>query len=212
MPNSTLKNASYITAYTIASGLAFFGVAWFLVQFGTQIQRGTRMPFSTHLTGYTLAVLFAAGGALMCLVLLRRMPVVTARKVRRITAYIFGSVLICLGVMGFLIELGKGMPSSRHFAGYVLAVVLVVCGVLTCIAVRLQYGGGLWSLLGLLLVAAGSARLAFGLQLVLQGGYAHSAVVFGSTTATLLGVGIYCLSWGHLRRDPSKKSSLNDPG
>src|SRR6266446_4930943 len=124
MPNSTLKNARCITAYVVGSGLTFFGVMWFLVQLGTQIQLGTQMPFSTHFSGYMLAVLFAAGGVLTCLAVLRRIPDSTVRKVRRITAYGFGSLLFCVGVMGFLIELGKGVPSSRNFAGYLLAVVL----------------------------------------------------------------------------------------
>ena len=170
------------------------------------------MSFSTHFFDYALAVLFAAGGVLTCLAALRGMPNSTARKVRRVTAYVFGSVLICLGVMGFLTEVGKGMPSSRHFAGYVLAVALVACGVLTCVAVRLHYGGGLWSLLGLLLAAAGSVRLVFVWQAALQGRYLGSPVVFDSTAGALCAVGFYCLSWGHLRRHGEKTRYLNETG
>jgi len=200
MPNSTLKNSRCITAYIVGSVLTFFGVMWFLVQLGTQIKRGNQMPFSTHFPGYALAVLFAASGVLTCLAVLRGMPDSMVRKVRRITAYVFGSGLFCFGALGFLIQLGEGMPSSTHFAGYVLAVVLVACGVLTCIAVRLHYGGGLWSLLGLLSVAAGALRLVSIWQAEIQGRHLNSPVVSYSTIATLCGVGFYCLSWGHIRR------------
>lgn len=212
MPHSTLKNARCITAYVVGSVLTFFGVMWFLVQLGTQIQRGARMPFSTHFSGYAFAVLFAAGGVLTCLAVLRGKPDSTVRKVRRITAYVFGSVLFCLGVMGFLIELGKGMPSSTHFSGYVVAVALVACGVLTCIAVRLHYGGGLWSLLGLLLLAAGTVRIAFTWQLEIRGRHLISPAVSNSTTAALCGAGFYCLSWGHFRRHREKRNKLNETG
>ena len=213
MPNSTLKNASCITAYVVGSVLTFFGVMWFLVQIGTQIQRGTQMPFLTHFSRYALTVLFAAGGVITCMAVLREMPVSTGRKVRRMTAYLFGSVLFCLGVMGLLIELGKGMPSSKNFAGYVIAAVLVACGALTCIAVRLHYGGGLWSLLGLLFVAAGTVRLVSSTwQMELQGRHLISPDVPYATTAALCGVGFYCLCWGHFRRRREKKNYLNETG
>lgn len=170
------------------------------------------MPFSTNFSGYALAVLFAAGGVLTCLAVLRGMPDATVRKVMRITAYVVGSVLFCLGVLGFLTELGKGMPSSTHFSGYVLAVVLVACGVLTCIAARLHYGGGLWSLLGLLLVAVGTCNLVSIWQAEIQGRHLISPVVSYSTIAALCGVGFYCLCWGHIRRHGEKKRNLNETG
>ena len=164
------------------------------------------MPFSTHFYGYALAVLFAASGVLTCLAVLRGMPDSTVRKVRRITAYLIGSVLFCLGVLGFLTELGNGMPSSTHFAGYVLAVVLGACGVFICIAVWLDYGGGLWSLLGLLLVASGTFRLVSIWQAEIQGRHLISPVVSYSTIAALCGVGFFCLSWGHIRRHGQRRA------
>jgi len=206
MPNLTLKNARSIDAYVVGSVLTFYGVAWFLVQLGTQIKRGNQMPFSTHSTGYWLAGLCAAGGVLTCLAVLRGMPDPTACKVRRITAYLIGSVLICVGAMGFLIELGKGMPSSRNFIGYVDAVVLVAFGVLACIAVRLHYGGGYWSLLGLLLVVAGTLRIVAILQAEIRGSHWIIPAASYSTATSLCAVGLYCLSWGHLRRHRPKKN------
>jgi hypothetical protein len=212
MANSTFNKARCITAYAVGSLLTFFCVMWFLVQYGTQIKRGTGMAFSSHFSGYALAVLFAAGGALTCLAALRRMPDSVARKVRRLTAYVFGSVLICLGVMGLLIELGKGMPSSSHFSGYVASVVLVVCGVGICIAVRCQYGGGFWSLLGLLLAALGTGRLLCLWLLTLHGRGRHAPVDFDFGTAALFAIGCYCLAWGHFRRHKGRKGYLNETG
>ena len=206
MANSTFNKARYITAYVVGSLLTFFGVMWFLVQSGTQIKRGTGMALSSHFFGYALAVLLAAGGVLTCLAALRGMPDSTGRKVGRITSYLFGGVLFCLGVMGFLIELGKGMPSSSHFTGYVASVVLVVCGVAICVAVRCRYGGGSWSLLGLLLAALGTGRLVCFWLLTLYGWGRNSLGGFDYGTAASFGIGCYCLAWGHLRQHREKKN------
>ena len=134
------------------------------------------------------------------------------KKVRHMTACIAGGALIFLGIMGFLIEISKGKPSSTNFYGYVLAAVFVACGVLTCVAVRSHYGGGLWSFFGLLFVAAATVRLVSVSQAYMQNRhliYLISPVIFFSTTAAFWGVGCYCLAWGHMRHHRKKVTQPN---
>ena len=58
------------------------------------------------------------------------------KKVSRVTAYVAGGILIFLGVMGALVELSGGNSSFTHLFGYLVAAVLVACGVLICVSVR----------------------------------------------------------------------------
>jgi hypothetical protein len=133
----------------------------------------------------------------------------TPRKIGRVTAYATGGVLIFLGILGLLIESSKGKPSSTNCYGYVLAVALIACGTLTCIAVRSHYGGGLWSFFGCLCVAAAIARVALVWQVHMQGKHFTFPVIVYSTTAGLWGVGCYCLAWGHMRRHRKKAAPPN---
>ena len=132
----------------------------------------------------------------------------TLEKSWRVAALAAGGALIFLGIMGLMIEISKGTPSSTHFSGYVLAVALVASGALTCIAVRSRYGGGLWSFFGLLLLAATAYRFALASETYARKRDLLAPGVFFSTTAALCGVGFYCLIWGHIRRHRGTKISL----
>ena len=119
---------------------------------------------------------------------------------RRLVAYVVDGVLIFLGILGLVIESSEAKPSSTNFFGYVLAVLFLACGAIVCLAIRSGYGGGAWSLCGLLLFAAAIARLTSIMQVHMQGRNLISPVVSYSTAAALWGAGCYCLAWGHMRR------------
>jgi hypothetical protein len=133
-------------------------------------------------------------------------------KGRRLAAYVIDGALVFLGILGLLAESGQGKPSSTNFYGYVLAVLLLACGAIIFVGIRSTYGGGAWSLFGLLLVAAAIARATSLVQWLIQGRELRSPVGFYSTIAALLGVGCYCLAWGHLRRcrkEPNPQGGAN---
>ena len=134
----------------------------------------------------------------------------TLRKVKSVSVYVAGGTLAFFGTMGSLIEFSEGRPSSTNFYGYAVAVVLIASGVLTCVAARSHYGGGLWSFFGLICVAAAIVRFASASQVYMRGRDLISPVVFFSTTAVLWGVGCYCLIWGHLRHQRQKKNCLHE--
>jgi hypothetical protein len=138
-------------------------------------------------------------------------------KGRRLAAYVIDGTLMFLGVLGLLIESSRGKPSSTHFYGYVLAVLFLACGAIIFVGMRSAYGGGAWSLVGVLLVAAAIARITSMVQGLIQGRELRSPVVFCSTIAALWGVGCYCLAWGHIRRrlkEPNKSlhAAAAEPG
>jgi len=110
--------------------------------------------------------------------------------------------------MGFSVESSSGKNSSSVVLGYVIGAVFVICGVLLCLAVRLHYGGGLWSFLGVAFVAAAILRAAFMLDVFLRGShFLSSPFMFYSTVAAFWGIGCYCLVWGHMRHHRKKKYS-----
>jgi len=119
-------------------------------------------------------------------------------KGKRLAAHFIDGTLVLFGVVGLLAELSKGRPSSTNFYMYVLAGLLLTCGVIIFIGIRSTYGGGAWSLFGLLLVAAALARITAFVQAYMQGREVRS-VAFYSSIAALWGVGCYCLAWGHVR-------------
>jgi hypothetical protein len=126
--------------------------------------------------------------------------------VKRVSAYIAGGLFIALGIMGFLVEFSEGKASSSIIAGYVMATVFVTWGTLLCSAVKLHYGGGVWSLVGITFVALATIRAAFLLDIYLRGRHLISPVIQFSLVAAFWGVGCYSLAWGHMRHHRKKKS------
>lgn len=138
---------------------------------------------------------------------LRIMQDSTFKKRRPVWAYFVGGVLLALGILGLLVEFSRAAPSSTNFRGYVLAVEFLTCGLLIVGAVRSYYGGGLWSFLGVALVAVAVFRSAIALEVDLRGGHFRSPVIFYSTLAASWGIGFYCLAWGHIRHH--RKEQVN---
>ncbi|MEJ0090983.1 MAG: hypothetical protein WDM80_14725 [Limisphaerales bacterium] len=125
---------------------------------------------------------------------------------RRVSAYVAGSLFIALGIMGFIVEFSEGKSSSSIIAGYVMATMFFVWGVLLCSAVKLHYCGGVWSLVGITFVALAIIRAAFLLDIYLRGSHLIFSVLQFSLVAAFWGVGCYCLIWGHVRHHRKKKS------
>src|SRR5476649_163716 len=128
----------------------------------------------------------------------------TRKKIGRIAAYVAGGTLIFIGIMGLAIESSKAKPSFTNFYGYVLAVMLFTCGILTLIAIRSYYGGGLWSFFGLLFVAVTIAHLTWLVEIYMQNRHLISPVTFYSETAIFWAAGCYGLVWGHMRHHRKK--------
>ena len=191
-----------LAAYVIGGALVLLGVLGLLVE----LSKGK--PSSTHLYGYGLALLFMAYGVIIFLGIRYGAMI----KGRRLAAYIIDGALVLLGVLGLLVELNKGKPSSTNFYGYVFAFLLLLCGVIVFLGIRSAYGGGAWSLFGLLLVAAASARFTSLLQGLINGRELRSPIIFFSTLTALWGAGCYCLAWGHIRRrreEPNPQDGAN---
>jgi hypothetical protein len=134
-------------------------------------------------------------------------------KTGRLAAYAVGGLLVFLGVLGLLVEAGKGKLSPTNFNGYLLVTLFLVCGAMILLGVRSGYGGGAWSLVGVLLSAAATARLAVHMHALLQGRHLITPTISFFTTAALWGGGCYCLACGHLRhhrRMPNKPALSND--
>ena len=131
----------------------------------------------------------------------------TFKRVRLVSAYVVAGILMFVGVMGLLFEAEKGMPSSRHFYGYVLAVVLVTSGALIWIGARRRYGGGPWSVFGIILVAAAISASACLLELQVR----HRPLAYPLTAYEMLavfwGVSAYCLAYGHIRHCARRRMS-----
>jgi len=193
MQGPTIKKVKRVTAYVAGGVLVCLGLLGLLNELGEG-----RLS-STNFFGYGLAVLLIASGVLICLV--------ARSQVKRVGAYLVGGTLVFLGLMGLLTELEQKKLSSTNFSGYVRSVVLIASGALTWVAARFHYGGGLWSLFGLICSAAAFARFVSALQVNVRGRHLSSPEFFYSTTALLWGVGCYCLIWGHMRHHRQKKNS-----
>ena len=128
-------------------------------------------------------------------------------KVGRLAAYVTSGALAFIGVVGLLVESSKRGPSPTNFYGYVLFILLLVCGGIIVLAVRSGYRGGAWSLLGLLLIAAAIARATSIAEIYIQGKHLLSPTASYLRTGALWGTGCYCLVWGHLR--PRRKAPNN---
>jgi hypothetical protein len=196
MQNSTIQKTRLVSAYVAGGTLLFLGILGLLVEFSKA------KPSSVNFYGYGLAALFIASGILAC--------VAARSQVRPVSAYVAGGALVFLGILGLLVEFSKAKPSSTNYYVYVRAVVLIASGVLTFVAARSHYGGGYWSFVGLICVAAATVRFASASQLYMRGRHLISPVIFFSTTAVLWGVGCYGLIWGHMQRHRKKKNSLHD--
>jgi hypothetical protein len=133
----------------------------------------------------------------------------TRKKIGRVAAYVAGGLLNFFGIMGLAVESSKAKPSFTNFYGYVLAVTLFTCGILTLIAIRSHYGGGLWSFLGLLFVAETIGHLTWVSEVYLRGRHLISPVTFYSETAIFWAAGCYCLVWGHMRHHRKKATQPN---
>jgi len=195
MQGSTPKKVKQVVAYVAGGVLLCLGIIGLLTEFSEA------KNFITDTYGCGLAVLLIASGILIGLA--------AWKQSRHMVAYAAGGVLIFLGALGLLIEFSKVSPSSTNFYGYVLGTMLVASGALTCVAVRLNYGGGLWSFFGSLFVASAIVRVALAWQVYMQGRHFISPVVVNSITAGLWGVGCYCLVWGHMRHHRKKAAPSN---
>lgn len=111
-----------------------------------------------------------------------------------------------IGIIGLVLEFNKAMPSSVNFYRYTLAVLFLASGVLVFIAAQSNYGGGIWSFVGLICVAVAISRIAFTCQVYLQGLHLISPVVCYSLTIIYLGIGCFCLVWGQIRHQRKKIS------
>jgi len=195
MQDSTLKKVRRVSLYVAGGTLVCLGIIGLLTEFSEA------KTFSTDTYGCGLAALLIASGLVTC---------VAARfQVGSVSAYVAGGALVFLGILGLLIEFSKATPSSTNFHGYVLGAVLIASGVLTGVAARFHYGGGLWSFIGLICVAAAIARVASAWQVYMQGRHFISPDFFYSMTAALWGVGCYCLVWGHIRHHRKKATLPN---
>jgi hypothetical protein len=195
MQDSIPKKVRLVGAYVASGVLLCLGIIGLLVEFSEA------KNFITDTYGCGLAVLLIASGTLIGLA--------AWKQTGHVLSYAAGGILVFLGALGLLIEFHKASPSSTNFYGYVLGVVLIVSGALTCVAVRLNYGGGLWSFFGNLFVAAAIARVALAWQVYMQGRHFISPIVVHSITAGLWGVGCYCLAWGHMRHHRKKAMPPN---
>ena len=79
-----------------------------------------------------------------------------------------------------------------------MAAVFVIWGMLLCSAVW-TYGGGIYSLIGVTLVASAIIRAGFLLDIYLRGRHLISPVTNFALVASFWGVGCYCLVWGHMK-------------
>ena len=129
------------------------------------------------------------------------MPAEILKKGERLAAYAGSGALIFIGLVGLIIECSKGMLSATHFSGYVLAAAFLVCGASAFLPVRLRDRGGWWSLFGMLCVAAAFMRVVFASETYMRGKQLAFPVAYISATAATCLMGLYCLFWGHLRRN-----------
>jgi peptidoglycan/LPS O-acetylase OafA/YrhL len=122
-----------------------------------------------------------------------------SNKVRRVTAYVAGGLFIVLGLIGFLGQFNDGAASSSVIFGYVLATVFVIWGTLLCLAVRFHYCGGIWSLVGITLVALATIHAAFMYDVDLPRRPFISPIRGLLFIITCALMGCCCLVVGHMR-------------
>ena len=126
------------------------------------------------------------------------------------SAYLFGMVLVFLGVVGFLDCLKATNISPHPIADCVCYIVFFTCGLLTCIAIRLQYGGGFWSIVGLNFVGFAIIGIAIILEIYIRSPNIPFFRIIYLKVALLLVVGCICLIMGQMRRQKIKKASIKN--
>jgi hypothetical protein len=139
---------------------------------------------------------------------IRTMSYSLPHKFRLVSAYILGVALLLVGIVGFGIQIELGNTSPDPFSMFVLDVVFIICGALTCVATRLRYGGGFWSILGLDFVGFGVIGIASILESHLHGTHSTFSAPFYLRVAVFTVVGFICLALGEIRRHKLKKATI----
>jgi hypothetical protein len=129
------------------------------------------------------------------------------QPVRRLSAYILGVALLLIGIVGFGIQVELENTDPNPFSGFVLDLVFITCGMLTCAATRFRYGGGFWSIL-INCVGFGFIGVASIMEWHLHDTHITFSVPFYSRVAIFLVAGFIFLVLGEMRRQRLKRASL----
>jgi hypothetical protein len=127
----------------------------------------------------------------------------------RAASYFLGVALLLFGIVGLGIEIEQAQPSSSNINGYALNIMCIVCGALICIATRLQYGGGLWFVFGVILVSIAIIVTHGLLEVFMRGKHLLAPATSYSRIGTVWIVGVFCLVMGHMRHRKKRQSQLN---
>ncbi len=83
------------------------------------------------------------------------------RWIVRAFAWLLGGALIAFGLMGFVVEISGGSKTPNHAMGFAIGVVSILLGVFACLSAHAWHRGGLWTMLGVLLLALGLLSAGF---------------------------------------------------
>jgi hypothetical protein len=129
----------------------------------------------------------------------------TIIRAGRVCTYILGIALIFIGILGLINDIGQGGASFHPFASGVFDVSLIICGIFACTVIRLRYGGGFRSILGIFLVGGGLTSATAILEAYMRGEHFRNPAMFYFKAAGFTAAGICCLAWGHICHQKGKK-------
>jgi hypothetical protein len=130
------------------------------------------------------------------------------KKIAKFGGYFFGVVLLFIGIGCLGIEIAEASTSSHSFSTYVFCSVFIICGVITCLAARMQFRGWILTILGVDFIGFGLVGAVSVIASHLQNSDKIFSGAFYFRMIAYWIIGCICLIFGLMRR--CKTENIDD--
>jgi hypothetical protein len=185
--NSMVEN---IVAYIVGWIFVCIGLLGSFAEFGQAMTSSA----STGLLGIWIAALFLSSGLYLFYLAHRKLDHVITRIASWFCLF-FG-----LGILFALVSDSRKMD----IFDYSFVALFFVCSIIFFFLVRFRYGGGIWTIIGILFLVLGNTRIVNTIGLYMGKGYLKSSILWYFLILAELVAGGACLIVGYLRYQKRK--------